>query len=442
LNASQLLKKHKVAEGDHVSVTKSGAVFKGTIIPSSDESVLVLKMDNGYNVGLDAGSIDSVEKLSSGKRVAKAPSNSLQNIPGLPTILILHTGGTIASRVDYRTGAVFASFNPEDLVPLFPGLEAIANFESRLLSKMWSEDMRFPHYSLIAKEIGKEIQKNPSLAGIIIAHGTDTMHYSSAALAFAIQNSPIPIIFVGAQRSSDRGSSDAHTNMLAAANFIVKSDFSGVAICMHETSDDDWCAILPACKTRKMHSSRRDAFQPINDSIIARVHSKTGEIQFVKTDYLRKGKRVPLIRPDFADRVALVKLHTHFSADQLEPYLKYDGLVLEGMALGHAPIAAPNELSKPNLKNREMLEKILQKGCVVAMASQCLFGRVHMHVYDKAVDLANMGVVGCEDMLPETAFVKLAWLLGNFKDKDEVKRLIATNLVGEISAFTPIDSHV
>ncbi len=442
MKVSQFLKKHGVVEGDHVAVEKGDSVFKGTIIPSSEETVLSLKMDNGYNVGLVVESIRKIEKLSLGKPVSKPPVKPLPKNPSLPTVLILHTGGTIASRVDYRTGAVFASFTPEDLVTMFPRIANLVNIESRLLAKMWSEDIRFVHYSFIAKEIQKEIRHNPQLSGIIIAQGTDTLAYTSAALAFCLKNLPIPVLLVGAQRSSDRGSSDAEDNLVSAIHFLTKTDFCGIGLCMHENENDDSCAILPATKTRKLHTSRRDAFKPVNDSIIARVSPKTGEVLFLKTDYPKKNGLPFEIQPAFEDKVALVKLHPNFSSDQLKPFLKYKGLVLEGTGLGQAPTAAPNELSKPNLKNRSMLEKIIKNGCVVVMTSQCIFGRVHMHVYDKAVDLENMGIIPGEDMLPETCLVKLSWLLGHVKDKNEVKRLVRTNLVGEISAFTPIDNHV
>jgi len=92
-----------------------------------------------------------------------------------------------------------------------------------------------------------------------------------------LENLNIPVILVGAQRSSDRGSSDAFLNLVCAAHFIAKVDFSGAGICMHEPSSDDSCLILPACKTRKMHTSRRDAFKAINGNIIAKIN-KMGEI--------------------------------------------------------------------------------------------------------------------------------------------------------------------
>ncbi len=436
MNLSLFLKKHSVAEGDHVCVQKGAAEFKGTIIPSSDDSVLVLKLDNGYNVGLELQNISSVKHLAEGRRVSKAPLKPLQKNPALPSILILHTGGTIASRVDYRTGAVSTSFEPADLVSMFPALAEIANIRSRLLANMFSEDMRFAHYELLCKEIEKEIQSDSSLKGIIVTHGTDTLAYTSAALAFALQHLPLPVILVGAQRSSDRPSSDASDNLLAAALLITKTDFAGVGICMHETANDGVCVLLPACKTRKLHSSRRDAFKAVNAMPLARILVSNGSIEWLDLNYPKKSGLPLVVLPRFEEKVALVKVHPNFSSDQLSPFENYKGLVIEGTGLGQMPIGVPNDLSKPNKKNFDAIRKIISNGCIVVMTSQTVFGRVQMHVYSGAVDLTALGVIPGEDMLSETAFIKLAWLLGNFKDAEEIKRLMKTNLAGEISDFS------
>ncbi|MDO8625094.1 MAG: Glu-tRNA(Gln) amidotransferase subunit GatD, partial [Candidatus Diapherotrites archaeon] len=316
---ASFLKKNNLVEGDVVELTKDGSLFVGTIIPSPDPSCVVLKLKSGYNAGFLPESVSAVRRLSKGTAVSKPPAKDLKPNSLLPTILILHTGGTIASRVDYRTGAVVASFDPADMITMFPKLAQIANFESHLVANMMSEDLRVGHYAFLAESIGKELKKNPALKGVIISHGTDTLAYTSAALAFAVSNCPVPVLLVGAQRSSDRGSSDAQDNLVAAATFIVKSDFAGIALCMHDSESDDWCAILPACKTRKMHTSRRDAFKPINDTVIARVNAFTGEIVYVKPDYPRASK-IPLeIKSDFEEKVALVKTHPNFHAEQLEP---------------------------------------------------------------------------------------------------------------------------
>ncbi len=349
----------------------------------------------------------------------------------MPNITILHTGGTIASKVDYKTGAVYSSFKPEDLIGMFPELAKIANFDSKLISNMWSDDLRFRHFSVIAEALEKEVKKG--VEGIIIGMGTDNLAVASAALAFIIEQTPIPIILVGAQRSSDRGSSDAAMNLICAAEFIAKSDFSGVAICMHEKMDDKISAIMPACKTRKLHSSRRDAFKVVNDAIIARVNYETRKISFVKKDNEKKGKRDLVIKPKMEDKVGLLKVHVNMFPEQFEVFKGYNGLIIEGTGLGHAPTSAPDKICEVHKKNLNAIKNMVKDGTIVVMTSQTIFGRVHMHVYSDGIDLLNVGVIPGEDMLTETAFIKLAWLLGNYKDKEEIKRLVGTNLRGEIN---------
>ena len=248
-------------EGDKVEVIAKDGTTKGTLMPSQKDALVIIKLESGYNKAVlkekvrDIKVIEPYHPLAQ-KIVEESP------IQGLPTIAILHTGGTIASKVDYRTGAVTARSSPSELLEMFPELKEIANLRSRLVSNMWSEDMRFGHYNIMADAVMEEIKKG--CKGVIITHGTDTLHYTAAALSFMFESLPVPIILVGSQRSSDRGSSDAVMNLICAARFIAYSEFAEVAICMHASSEDTECVILPGTKTRKMHSSRRDAFKAVN----------------------------------------------------------------------------------------------------------------------------------------------------------------------------------
>lgn len=437
LDAGPFLKKNKLVEGSFVKITRDREEFIGIILPTETgkEEILRLKLKSGYNVGLRIDNTLTVEKLEGNAKIGKGEKKKTEQNPALPKIAILHTGGTIATRVDYRTGAAYSAFDPEDLLTMFPELGKIGNFSSRLLANMWSDDLRFEHFKVIADAARKEYE-NGAL-GIIVGMGTDNMAVASAAMAFVLEECPIPLIFVGAQRSSDRGSSDAAMNLICAAEFIAKTDFAGVAICMHNSGSDDKCAILPACKTRKLHSSARDAFKAVNDTPIALVDYNTSKIEFLKKDYSRKSKGKLVVKPKFEDKVAIFKIHIHMHPDQFEFYRenKYRGVVIEGTGLGQTPGHNPNEFTKIHEKFFPAIQKLIDSGCVVVMTTNTIFGRVHMHVYDKATDLVKLGVIPGEDMLPETAFVKLAWLLGNYKP-ELAKELIGKNLRGEISGFT------
>ncbi|MBW2988792.1 Glu-tRNA(Gln) amidotransferase subunit GatD [Candidatus Woesearchaeota archaeon] len=418
--------------GDKVKVIADDSITEGILMPNKESSSVVIKLESGYNMGIDKKKIKKIEKTGEGKKARAGQGRRIKKIPGLPSIAILHTGGTIASKVDYNTGAVYSSFKPEDLIVMFPELEKIANLDSRLISNMLSDDLRFKHFKVIAEAIEKEAKKG--VEGVIIGMGTDNLAPAAAALAFIVEQAPIPIILVGAQRSSDRGSSDAAMNLICASEFIAKSDFAGVAICMHKGMDDKISAILPACKTRKLHSSRRDAFKPVNDLVIAEVDYETRKIRFTSDEYAKKDRNKRLsIRPLMEDKVGLLKVHVNMFPEQFEFFKGYKGLVIEGTGLGHTPGKALDEVSSIHKKMYPAIKKVIDSGCVVVMTTQCLFGRVHMHVYSRGAELAGLGVISGEDMLPNTALVKLSWLLGNYKDKEEVKRLIGTNLRGEIN---------
>lgn len=441
MDYNQLLKKHKLKELDFVELEAKGQTFRGKLLPSHEKSILSLKLENGYNVGIALNEIKRIEKTSEMKKPKehqRAEGKSFEQNSSLPKIAILHTGGTIASRIDYETGAVKAAISPEALLELVPELKGIANTEYKMLANIMSEDIRFVLYKKIARAIEKEA-KNGAQA-VILTHGTDTLHYTAAALAFMLEGCNIPVLLVGSQRSSDRGSSDAAMNLVCAALFATKTDFAGVAICMHDSTADEKCAILPACKTRKMHSSRRDAFKAVNDIPIARVNYKSGEIEFLKDDYLRKSGKKMLVKDKMEERVALLKLYPNMFPEQFAFYKlkKYKGLVLEGTGLGHAPIGTRLPETKLHEKNLNAIKELVKSGCVVAMATQALFGRVQMNVYNNGRILLEAGVLPAEDMLPETAFIKLSWLLGNF-GKKKAMELFGKNLRGEISEGTKIE---
>ena len=426
-----------MALGDRVKlVTRSKEEFEGILMPCSPD-LFVLKLKSGYNMNFDKKNVSSLKilsKVQKKKKTLKKISSSASK-----RITLLHTGGTIASSLDYQSGAVSSLFHPEDLLSLFPELNSLAKIDSRLVCNMFSEDLRFDHYNLLVKEIEKEVKKGVN--GVIVSTGTDTLHYTSAALAFALENLAIPVFVVGAQRSSDRGSSDAALNLLSAAYYIVESCFTGVAVCMHWHSDDALCAVLPACKVRKLHSSRRDAFRPVNAEVLAFVdyHHKKIE-QIAPLPSLSGSFKVHLFNPKL--KIGLLKTHTHMFPEEFSSYASFDGLVLEGSGLGLMPLHVTDRATTVHKKIAESLKSLIKKEVVVVMSSQCLFGRVHLDVYSKGRDIQSLGVIGhLNDMTPETSFIKLAWLLSNYKKKEEVKRLFMENLRGELSERSLFDGE-
>jgi glutamyl-tRNA(Gln) amidotransferase subunit D len=421
----------RAAAGDKVVVETFDEKIEGVLLESQKKGVLILKLANGYNRGIDEKKVKKVTVVAKAE-VRNSSKVMVQQNRNLPKVTILHTGGTIASKVDYKTGAVVARYKPEELVASIPELAEICNVESILVSSLQSESMRFGHYNLMARAVLEALKGKPK--GIIITHGTDTLHYSAAALSFMFENLPVPVILVGAQRSSDRGSSDAAMNIVCAAKFIVHSDFKGVAICMHKNMNDDDCVILPGTKSRKLHTSRRDAFKAVNTEIIAEVGYKTEKVAFHTRGYEPTPGKVAVKYFKENIKVGLLKTHTNTYPEDYAYFKKHVGLVIEGTGLGHAQTTGFDKISSVNEKNKKALAGVAKKA-VVVLCSQCIFGRVNMNVYSPQRELLEIGVLPGDDMTAETAFIKLAWLLSNYP-KAKVRELIGQNLRGEIMPRT------
>ncbi len=399
--------------GDIVEIKTSSETFRGVLMPESINNKLVLKLDSGYNLGINKSKIKSKKVIKKATKKITKQKKIKQN-KKLPNILILHTGGTIASKVDYKTGGVIAKFTPEEILDLYPEIKNIANIKTKQVSNIFSEDMGFKDYNKLAKEIAKA----RNVEGIIITHGTDTMHYTSAALSFMLEDLGFPVLLVGAQRSSDRGSTDAALNLICAAQFISKSKYAGVGICMHSSIDDDSCYILQGLKVKKLHSSRRDAFQPINIKPIALV-TKEGKIKDIIKNYPRKDSKkvkVSLLNPKL--KIGFLKSHPNLHYSELSKFKTFDGIIIEGTGLGHIPVNS-------NIKLFSELKKLK---IPVVMCTQTIFGRVNMNVYSTGRKIQDYLLSG-SDLTPETAFIKLAWLLSNKKDP----KLMLSNLKGEIN---------
>ncbi|MCS7139994.1 MAG: Glu-tRNA(Gln) amidotransferase subunit GatD [Nitrososphaerota archaeon] len=429
INVPSPLRKLNLEPYDRVRVIKGSSIYEGILMPKTEvlgDDYVVIKLDNGYNVGFKLSDI-KVELLSKFYRSHVKPPQPSTLRANLPLISVIGTGGTIASRVEYKTGAVYPSLSAEDLYEAIPELSDVAVISTRTIFNIFSEDMRPEYWSTIAKAIAEELLKN-DVQGVVVTHGTDTMGYTSAALSFALQQLPVPVVMVGAQRSSDRPSSDAALNMLGATLVAAHAPFAEVVVTMHESISDESLIVMRGTKVRKCHTSRRDAFKTINDKPIARVVKGKDIVMLTKDFKPRTVDRKSLrVYPSFDSRVALIKVYPGVPLEAIEWPLHagFKGVVIEGTGLGHAP-----SYTFPSIK------KLIDNGIVVVMTSQCLWGRVNMNVYRTGVELLRMGVIPCEDMLPETALVKLMWCLANAKDEDEVKSLMMTNIAGEISSRT------
>lgn len=334
-------------------------------------------------------------------------------------ISIIGTGGTIASKIDYATGAVSPAFSTKELLSAMPELKEIAEIETEVLFNILSENMTPKHYIEIAKKTAEVLNRGGD--GVIITHGTDTLGYTSAALSFMLKNLEKPVVLVGSQRSSDRPSSDASLNLLSAAR-LAGSEHAGVFAVMHGSTGDDFCYIHRGTRVRKMHSSRRDAFRSINEEPLGVIRGENIDLR-KGAEIRKRGSGRVEVDAKLEERVALLKSFPGISPQLFRHCAEnYRGIVIEGTGLGHVPEALFDEI-----------EKAVEKKVAVVMTTQTIYGRVNMRVYSTGRRLLQLGVIPGEDMISETAFVKLMHVLGKTKNMEEVKKLMLTNIAGEIS---------
>ena len=404
--------------GDKVRIKHAGFEYTGTLIDSPDEKVYLLKLNNGYNVGIPK---NNSKVVVTGKLPGKKlPELKIESDRNLPNISVISTGGTITSKVDYRTGAVHPITKPAELLAQIPELRKISNFSVISVMSKFSEELNIDDWSKIAGNVGRELNKE-NVRGVIVTHGTDTLHYTSAALAFALEGLGKPVAIVGGQRSSDRGSFDGAMNLICGSHY-ANSDIAEVAIVMHGTSSDDYCIANPGTKTKKMHTTMRNTFRPINSMPFAKVF-KNGKFEKLRGHELRHAGKIN-VKSKFEKKVAIIKYHPGLSSKVLDFYAKekYRGVIIEGTGLGHVSLA-----------DWQKSIKSVTKKMFVGMTSQANYGKVDPYVYSTGRDLFNHGVVYLGDMLSETAIVKLSWVLGQTKNKDEIRELMTTNLRGELS---------
>jgi glutamyl-tRNA(Gln) amidotransferase subunit D len=426
----KLLKSAGAEIGDVIRVTKDGESWEGILIPRSeigDEYHVVIKMKSGYNVGVLIDATAKVEKVGEGTKPTFTPPPLPEHNQSLPRVAIVSTGGTIASRVDYRTGGVRAALSASELYSVVPELSEIAVVDTEILFSIFSENITAKHWIATAKAIAKHIENGTD--GVVVAHGTDTLGYSAAALSFTLQDLPVPVVMVASQRSADRPSSDAATNLVGAVRAAVSAPFAEVVIAMHETVSDTSIVFHRGTKARKCHTSRRDTFKSINASPIARVEDD--KIKMLTKGYRKRDvSRKLVLKPNFEEKVALVKAYPDINPEVIDWYVEKGvrGIILEGTGLGHV-----GDYLFSAIRNA------IEEDVIVCMTSQCLWGRLNMNVYDQGRDLLALGVISLDDMLPETAYVKLRWVLGQTKDNEEAKGLLRRNIANEYSARTLYD---
>lgn len=409
---------------------KDGAFFEGVLLPRSmhtaDDYLTIKTHDTGYNIGVKLPDDANITEIGYRPGQYKIPKSDHKTDTSLPKVSLLGTGGTVASRLDYRTGAVLPAFTPEELFSAVPELTDIVNMSPKTIYEILSENFRPKYWVKTAEAVAKEIDSGAD--GVIIGHGTDTMSYTGSALSFFFKNLPVPVVIVGSQRSSDRPSSDGPSNIMNASTVAGYSDIAEVVVCMHGTTSDSYDLVHRATRVRKMHSSRRDAFRSVSDIPIAKINNDDQEITLLRNDYTKRAKKSQrnefILDTEIDEKVTMLYFYPGMEPDVLEAVIDkgYHGIVIIGTGLGHVGTTM-----------FPALERAQDLNIPIVVTVQPLFGFTQLRVYETGRDMLARGVIEGLNMLPEAAYPKLAWTLGHTQDMSEIKRIMQTNIAGEIT---------
>ena len=416
----KILEKNNVAVWDIIRVKTKEGEYEGIVLPRNEYSApeyIEIKLENNYNIGIHATHILNIEKIGKKEAHYKIPEKTFPKNKKLPNIELLGTGGTVASRLDYTTGAVIPSFTPGELFSAVPELAEICNLECEIVFEILSENMKPEYWQQLAQKIEKAA--NSGIDGIVIGHGTDTMGYTSAALSFMLKDLSIPIVLVGSQRSSDRPSSDAALNLINATT-IATSDIAEVVVSMLGSSSHDYGLIHRGTLVRKMHSSMRNTFRTIDDIPLGMI--KNRKIKMFTSNYRKRTKSETKALTKFEKKVALVYSYPGMENDLIDFYIDngYKGIVFAGTGLGHVSTAI-----------YDSIERAVQQNMTILMTTQTLHGFVGMNVYSTGRELQNIGVIPGRNLLPEVGYVKLGWVLGQTNDPQQIKDMLLNNIAGE-----------
>ena len=423
--------------GKRVKVMVDGpsgsTTHEGVVLPGAATDHITIKLANGYNISHPISTVKSIDEIGD-SNTEKNTSLDIQQDQSLPKVTIIHTGGTIASKVDYTTGAVIARFEPEELLGSVPEILEIANIDAVKLGNMWSDDIRPNHWNQMIDACQEAF--NSGSVGVVITHGTDTLHISASALSFAFAGEggkPAGrIVFTGSQRSSDRASSDATENLLSAVYWAangseVSGDGDAAVTVMHAGSGDGICAVSPGVSVRKMHSTRRDAFQMVNGERISEITITREGLSHTPVKSTQNREVTSPTKYDANIRIAQFIAGPHLHSDLLEAAEQsgYSAIIIHGTGLGHLPIENPNGDAPENDK---LFKTIESSKIPIIVANQCINGPIDLNVYSKGRNQQEIGVLGHgSTSSPEALLAKVHWALSNGKSLD----ILSENLCGE-----------
>ncbi len=331
-----------------------------------------------------------------------------------PKVIVLNTGGTIGHRsID---GVAVMDFAAERLASDIGCAQV--DLEFRALFRKGSMDIVPADWQTIATAVAEAAAARPR--GVVILHGTDTMHYTASALSFMLRDLAIPIVITGSMMPGGDAGSDAILNLRDAVQVAAEGEFAEVCVVFSADAVRIKAVVIRGCRAKKVHSTAIDAFASINALPLGFVVGGTIE----RTTLPARPRSSAELRLALAldSDVVLIKLTPNLAPHALARCLQgSSGAVLEGTGVGHIrtdlqPIVS--QFKKP-----------------VVITTQTGQGGERLGTYD--VDrqiLAIPNIIPTGDMSSDTALVKLMWVLGQC---GEVKSIMPPDLAGEMQPDAP-----
>ena len=326
------------------------------------------------------------------------------NVERKPKILLLTTGGTI-TMLKSSNGALQPCEDADKLIKAIPEIEIlpIVNIDSsNFTPQVWLQ---------IAKAI---FHRMKDFDGFVVAHGTDTMCYTSAALSFMLQELNKPVVITGAQVPLEEIGSDGRSNLINAVRVAI-SDLAEVAVVFGSQ-------IIRGTRAKKMSAFDMQAFVSVNDNPLGRIGLS---IKYDDSAKLRSKKK-PLLRPFLNDRVAMIPVYPGIKPEIIE-YLAqtHSGIVIEGYGAGNLP-------TDENINLIPAIKSAIERKVPVVVCTQCILGSTEMELYQVGRAALDVGAIPAMDMTPETSMVKLMWVLGQTDDIESIDSMMQKSFVGEL----------
>ena len=326
-----------------------------------------------------------------------------------PRILLMTTGGTIASR---QGAEGLEPGGPKELEQALQNLSTYYEVGVRDIFCLDSSNIRPEEWQAIAKAVFEE---RGNWDGIVVTHGTDTMAYTASALTFMLPGIDIPVVFTGSQLPMGHMLSDAPDN-LRTAFAMAASGVPGVFVAFDRK-------VMLGCRAVKVRASGFSAFESINADYVARVTDR-GLVH--NPDHSAVAAAPTALRPDISKNVFLLKLTPGLSPEIFDALagMGYRGVVIEAFGLGGI-----------NVLNRGLqgIRRAVEMGISVVVTTQCLYDSANLRVYQVGNRLLDMGVIQGFDMTSEAAMTKLMWALGQGMTPEEIKKLFERSIAGEIT---------